>query len=85
MIPVLTVCVFVFFPFILDIGQGNFHFPCSADHDEQDWQPYPVDPYSCYMCGHTMSYTYTYCCSRLVTYVCMYIMLMVITYYNTPE
>ena len=21
---------------------------CSADH-EQDWQPYPVDPYSCYM------------------------------------
>ena len=21
----------------------NFHFPCSADH-EQDWQPYPVDP-----------------------------------------
>ena len=30
-------------------GQGNTHFPCSADH-EQDWQPvYPVDPYSCYM------------------------------------
>ena len=26
-------------------GQGNVHFPCSADHD-QDWQPYPVDPYS---------------------------------------
>ena len=26
-------------------GQGNLHFPCSADH-EQDWQPYPVDPYS---------------------------------------
>ena len=23
--------------------QGNVHFPCSAD-DEQDWQPYPVDP-----------------------------------------
>ena len=23
-------------------------FSCSADH-EQDWQPYPVDPYSCYM------------------------------------
>ena len=33
-------------------GQGNFHFPSSADH-EQDWQPYPVDPYSCYMCDHT--------------------------------
>ena len=28
-----------------DAGQGNIHFPCSADH-EQDWQPYPVDPYS---------------------------------------
>ena len=26
-------------------GQGNIHFPCSADH-EQNWQPYPVDPYS---------------------------------------
>ena len=27
-------------------GQGNIHFPCSADH-EQDWQPpYPNDPYS---------------------------------------
>ena len=25
-------------------GQGNINFPCSADH-EQDWQPYPVDPY----------------------------------------
>ena len=29
-------------------GQGNINFPCSAYH-EQDWQPYPVDPYSCYM------------------------------------
>ena len=28
--------------------RGNINFPCSADH-EQDWQPYPVDPYSCYM------------------------------------
>ena len=33
-------------------GQGNINFPCSADH-EQDWQPYPVNPYSCYMCDHT--------------------------------
>ena len=30
-------------------GQGNIHFPCLVDH-EQDWQPYPVDAYSCYMC-----------------------------------
>ena len=29
-------------------GQGNVNFSCSADH-EQDWQPYPVDIYSCYM------------------------------------
>ena len=34
-------------------GQGMKHFLCSADH-EQDWQPHPVDPYSClYMCYHT--------------------------------
>ena len=33
-------------------GQVNIHFPRSADH-EQDWQPYPVDPYSCYMFDHT--------------------------------
>ena len=33
-------------------GQGNLHFSCSANH-VQDWQPYPVDPYSCYMCDHT--------------------------------
>ena len=38
-------------------GQGNIHFSCSADH-MQDWQPYPVDPYSCYMCDHTYSQGY---------------------------
>ena len=27
-------------------GQGNIHFACSGDH-EQDWQPYPVSPYPC--------------------------------------
>ena len=37
-------------------GQGNIIFPCSADHEE-DWQPYPVDPYSCYMCDHTYIHT----------------------------
>ena len=31
-------------------GQGNIYVPCSAYH-EQDWQPYPVDPYSsCCVC-----------------------------------
>ena len=43
-------------------GQGNVHFPCSADH-EQDWQPYPVDPYSAICDDHTYIVTYirTYC------------------------
>ena len=35
-------------------GQGNIQLPCIADH-QQDWQPHPVDPYSCYMCDY---YTY---------------------------
>ena len=38
-------------------GQGNIHFPCSADH-EQDWQPYPVDPYSAVCDDHTYIRTY---------------------------
>ena len=29
--------------------QGNINVPCSADH-EQDWQPYRVNLYSCYIC-----------------------------------
>ena len=33
-------------------GQRNEYFPCSADH-EQDWQPYPVDPYSAICDDHT--------------------------------
>ena len=35
-------------------GQGNNHFPCS-DH-EQDWQLYPVDPYSAICHDHTYIY-----------------------------
>ena len=38
-------------------GQGNINFPCSADH-EQDWQPYPVDPYSAICDDHTLIHTY---------------------------
>ena len=37
-------------------GQGNI-FSCSADH-EQDWQPYPVDPYSAICDDHTYIHTY---------------------------
>ena len=40
-------------------GQGNIHLACSADH-EQDWQPYPVDPYSAICDDHTYIHTYIY-------------------------
>ena len=33
-------------------GQGNINFPCSGDQ-EQDWQPYLVDPYSAICDDHT--------------------------------
>ena len=42
-------------------GQGNINFPCSADH-EQDWQPYPVDPYSAICDDHTYMHTYIQTC-----------------------
>ena len=35
-------------------GDGNIHFPCSDDH-EQDWQPYSVGPYSATV--YVMAYT----------------------------
>ena len=38
-------------------GQGKINFPCSADH-EQNWQPYPVDPYSAIYDDHTYIPTY---------------------------
>ena len=37
-------------------GTGEYYFPCSADH-EQDWQPYPVDPYSAICDDHTYIHT----------------------------
>ena len=54
-------------------GQENIHFSCSADH-VQDWQPYPVEPCSCYMCDHTISHvgellsTGTHPCPNGTTY-----------------
>ena len=47
-------------------GQGNIHFPDSADH-EQDWQPYPVDPYSATRDDPT--YMHTYICDDHHTYI----------------
>ena len=46
-------------------GQGNIICSCSADH-EQDWQPYPVDPYSAICDDHTYIHTYSSCCENLV-------------------
>ena len=40
-------------------GTGEYYFPCSADH-EQDWQPYPVDPYSAICDDHTYTYIQHY-------------------------
>ena len=38
-------------------GQENDHYPCSVDHG-QDWQPYPVDPYSAICDDYTYIHTY---------------------------
>ena len=47
-------------------GKGNnVHFPCSPDH-EQDWQPYPVDPYSAIISD---DHTYIHTPSELKTLV----------------
>ena len=43
--------------------QGNINFPCLADH-EQDWQPYPVDPYSAICDDHTYIHTYIHILGR---------------------
>ena len=48
-------------------GTGEYYFPCSADH-EQDWQPYPVDPYSAICDDHTYIHTYFSSC-YLVLYL----------------
>ena len=38
-------------------GRRKTHFLCSADH-EQDWQTYPVDPYSAESAEFTYIHTY---------------------------
>ena len=48
-------------------GQGNIHFPCSADH-EQDWQLYPVDPYSAICDDHTYIHTYIHTTNGLLVF-----------------
>ena len=53
-------------------GQGNINLPYSADH-VQDWQPYPVDPYSA-ICVTIHTYIYIHTC--VTTGVCMYVYIM---------
>ena len=45
---------------ISERGQGKVYFPCSADHDEQDWQPYPrlIHTLLYVMTMHTYIHTY---------------------------
>ena len=65
-------------------GQENIHFPCSADH-EQDWQPYPVDPYPCYMCDHTYMFRWAFpctCCNY--TYPLVGALKMSLLYFSYP-
>ena len=34
--------------------QGNIYTPCSVDHEQDDWQPYQVDPYCAISDDHTL-------------------------------
>ena len=52
-------------------GQGNVYFPCSADH-EQDWQPYPVDPYSATCDDHTYINMHTYFQHAYILSTCLH-------------
>ena len=54
-------------------GQGNIHFPCSADH-EQDWQRYPVDTYSAICDDHTYIHTYQAPGSSAAVLSCVYVL-----------
>ena len=62
------------------IKTGEYSVFCSADHVQQDKQPYPVDPYSCCMCGHT--YIHTYIHTFYHTYILPYIHTAIHTYYH---
>ena len=49
--------------------RGIFIFPSSADH-EQDWQPYPVAPYSAKCDDHTYIHAYSHMCFLLCFSFC---------------
>ena len=50
-------------------GQGNiirYYYSLFSSPRAADWQPYPVDPYFCYMCGHTYIQT-SILCTKIYT------------------
>ena len=57
-------------------GQGNIHFPCSADH-EQDWQPYRT--FATYMCDHTYIHHYHPACGPSTSRVSSKLLQLIIT------
>ena len=69
-------------------GQGNINFPCPADH-EQDWQPYPVDPYSAIRDDHTYTFwsreTGSAVPSRVSLLISILRLNLVLTYGIPPE
>ena len=67
--------------YIYTRGQGNVHFPCSADH-EQDWQPYPVDPYSAICDDHTYIHTYILLCTIIYYYILLCTIILSILLYT---
>ena len=52
-------------------GQGNIHFPCSDDH-EQDWQPYSVDLLLLHVKTIHTYITYVHVCVCVCVCVCIY-------------
>ena len=50
---------------------GKYSFSLFTPDHEQDWQPYPVDRYSCYMCDDTYCYK-QYCLTCYAQYMVQY-------------
>ena len=63
-------------------GQGSIYFPCSADR-EQDWQPYPIDPYSAICDDHTYIHTYVVSVQYKVGFLPNITLLLLIRCYYT--
>ena len=53
-------------------GTGEYSSSSSADH-EQDWQPYPVDPYSAICDDHSYIHTYIYAGAPIATRISFFV------------